>query len=257
MEESSKSGKGTILLLVILLLIGGFYFFNKKDGAAVVSGHPDWAPIMFKSGEIIDGAGPALVKKIFEELGVATSFTYSGTWDEVQAKAKSGEVDVLAAAYKTTEREEYMDYSVAYTTDPVAIFVKAGSKLTFEKNEDLVGKKGVGTLGDSYGQAFDDFIKTDSTFVMATSSDAAFELVRSGKADYFVNSLYAGERQLKASGQTAEFSILPKFVAEENFYITISKKSPLVKYMSEVNRLIEQYKTDGTIDTLIEQYKQQ
>src|SRR5687767_9805098 len=71
----------------------------------IASGHPEWPPIMFQSGSSIDGAGPALLRKIFDDLGVVVSFPHTGTWDEVQAKARSGDVDVLVAAYKTTERE--------------------------------------------------------------------------------------------------------------------------------------------------------
>src|SRR5688572_26806159 len=74
----------------------------------IASGHPEWPPIMFQSGSAIDGAGPALVRMIFEDLGYSVSFPHTGTWDQVQAKARSGEVDILVAAYKTTEREGYM-----------------------------------------------------------------------------------------------------------------------------------------------------
>ncbi len=257
MEPQPSSNKNGIVILLVLIALAGVYFFmNKKDETLVASGHPEWAPIMFKSGETIDGAGPALVRKIFDELEVQTSFPYKGTWEEVQEKAKSGEVDVLVAAYKTTEREEYMVYSEAYTTDPIAVFVKASSTLAYEKNEDLIGKKGVGTTGDSYGQVFDDFIQNSlPTFQRVDTAAQAFELIASGKADYYVNSLYAGERELKGAGTRAQFAVLPKYVSEENFYITISKESPFVKYLSEVNRLIEQYKTDGTIDALIEEFK--
>src|SRR5438477_12707534 len=66
----------------------------------VASGHPEWPPIMFQNGAVIDGAGVALVKKIFDDIGVAVTFPYTGTWDQVQAKARTGEVDVLVAAYR-------------------------------------------------------------------------------------------------------------------------------------------------------------
>src|SRR5262245_56697000 len=55
----------------------------------VASGHPEWPPIMFQSGSTIDGAGPALVRKIFSDLGVTVAFPQKGTWDEVQVKARS------------------------------------------------------------------------------------------------------------------------------------------------------------------------
>ena len=86
---------------------------------------------MFRADAVIDGAGPALVKRIFDDLGLNVAVRYTGAWDEVQAKARTGEVDVLVAGYKTIAREEYMVYSDAYTTDPIALFVASGRAFPF------------------------------------------------------------------------------------------------------------------------------
>jgi len=263
----------SIAIVVIVIAFGIYYGVSRNsdkqagtvpdnqttqpERALVASGHPEWQPIMFKSGEEIQGAGPALEKMIFDKLGVKTEFPYKGAWDEVQAKAKSGEVDSLVAAYKTDERLTYMDYSEPYTTDPVALFVKAGNNLKFEKPEDLIGKKGIGTVGDSYGQTFDNFIKAKLTVQTVKTSQEAFDLLTSGKADYFVYSLYAGVNEIKLKNLQGKVESLPHFVAEENFFITFSKKSPFTKYLPQVNELIKQYKADGTIDRLIAQYKNQ
>src|SRR5688572_5663243 len=123
----------------------------------VASGHPEWTPIMFQSGSAIDGVGPALAQKILDDAGVNVSFPHTGTWDQVQAKARTGEVDMLVAAYKTTERETYMVYSDAYVTDPIAVYVARGRTFPFNSFDDLIGKRGIAMVGDSYGQAFDDF----------------------------------------------------------------------------------------------------
>jgi len=245
------------VVVVGVILLGGLFFWRQSERPVIASGHPEWQPIMYKDGDRIAGAGPALVEKIFSDAGVKTTFPYTGAWDEVQAKAKSGQVDVLVAAYKTTEREGYMVYSDPYTTDPVALFVKAGSKLSFTKWEDLIGKKGIGTVGDSYGQKFDDFIKAKLNVERVATSQEAFAKLTSGQADYFVYSLYAGEKEIKRQGLQGKVDILPNYVAEENFYITISKKSPFVKYLPQVNAGIAKYKADGTIAQLIEQYKNQ
>lgn len=221
----------------------------------VASGHPEWPPIMFQSGSAIDGAGPALVKKIFTDLGVAVDVKFTGTWDEVQAKARSGEVDVLVAAYKTTEREGYMLYSDAYTTDPVAIFVGKGKAFPFNSWNVLVGKKGIAMVGDSYGQAFDDFAAANLKLTRVTTSAQAFDMVASGQADYLLYSLYAGDDYLKKTASAPQFESLPTFVNEENFYITISKKSPYVTYLPLLNQQLAKYKADGTVAALIAQYK--
>ncbi len=219
-----------------------------------ISGHPEWPPIMYRSGAVIDGAGAALAGRIFADLDLRTTFPYSGTWDEVQAKARSGEVDVLVAAYKTTDRLTYMLYSDPYTTDPVALFVAKGKPFPFDTWNVLVGKKGVAMIGDSYGQQFDDFAAASLQLIRATTAAQAFNLVATGQADYFIYSLYAGNDQLKKTGETSKFESLPKFVAEEPFYITISKKSPFVIYLDQINKAIAKYKADGTVNALIAQY---
>ena len=221
----------------------------------VASGHPEWPPIMYRNGSTIDGAGAALVKKIFADLGVPIDVLYEGTWDEVQAKARSGQVDLLVAAYKTTEREGYMVYSDPYTTDPVAIFVAKGKAFALDNWDVLVGKKGVAMVGDSYGQAFDDFAASRLTLTRVTTAADAFNLLASGQGDYFLYSLYAGDDFLKKAGSTAQFESLPTFVDEENFYVTISKQSPYVSYLRLLNQEIAKYKGDGTIAQLIADYK--
>jgi polar amino acid transport system substrate-binding protein len=220
-----------------------------------VSGHPDWPPIMFQQGNIIDGAGPALVRRILDDLHLSASFPMTGTWDEVQAKARSGQVDMLVAAYKTTARLEYMLYSDAYTTDPVAIYVAKGKAFPFDTWDILIGKRGVAMVGDSYGQAFDDFAAAHLNLSRVSSSADAYDMLTNGQADYFINSLYAGDDQLKKSGTASRFESLPTFVSEENFYITISKQSPYVGYLPQINQLLAKYKADGTVDALIAYYK--
>ena len=222
----------------------------------VASGHPDWPPVMYVDNGQIDGVGPALAKLIFADLGITATFPETGAWDVVQTKARSGEVDVLVAAYKTTARLDYMVYCDTYITDPVVLFVKQGHDFAFAKNEDLIGKKGVGTVGDSYGQKFDDFIKANLQLQRVAGGKEGFDLVENGQADYFIYSLYAGHEELKTAKREG-FSTLPHYVAEEPFYLAISKQSPYLKYQADINRLIQKYVADGTVAKLIAKYKAQ
>ena len=80
-------------------------------------------------------------------------------------------------------------------------------------------------------------------------------MVASGQGDYLLYSLYAGDDYLKKTGGASQFESLPKFVNEENFYVTISKKSAYVTYLPLLNEKIAKYKADGTIAALIAQYK--
>jgi len=248
--------KTTLLAAFIILGVAGCSTPTAQK-TLVASGHPDWPPVMFEDKGQIDGVGPALEKKIFADLGIPAVFPSEGAWDVVQAKARSGEVDVLVAAYKTTAREEYMVYCDTYITDPLVLFVRKGQEFPFSKYQDLVDKTGVGTVGDSYGQNFDNYIQAHLKFIWVNTSKEALDAVESGKADYYIYSLYSGHEELKSENRMAEFSTLPQVVAEEPFYMTISKKSPYVKYAPEINRLMQKYKDDGTVAQLITKYKAQ
>ena len=226
-----------------------------SKGSLVASGHPEWAPIMSQSGDKIVGVGPELVEKIFNQLGIKVDSRFTGTWDVVQAKAKTGEVDVLVAAYKTDERETYMDYSGAYVKDPIAVFVSKENKFGYEKWDDLINKKGVAMIGDSYGQEFDDYIENKLDVMRVQTAKQAFDILTEKRADYFLYALYSGNSEIKKQNYADRIEALPKYIATENFYITISKKSPYAKYLPQVNELIAKYKEDGTIDALIKKYQ--
>lgn len=222
----------------------------------IASGHEDWPPIMSRNGDEIVGAGPELLFMILNELGLNMESRYVGSWDIVQEKAKNGEIDMIVAAYKTPEREAYMDYTIAYTLDPVSIFVKKGNSFPFLNWDELVGKKGVVTKGDSYGQEFDAFIAEKLDVVIADSPSEAFALIISGEADYFVYAFYSGENALAKDEDLAEqIEILPNDVCAEDFYMTISKKSRLVGYLSQINQILQRLIDDGTVDELIEKNK--
>lgn len=243
------------VVLVVAIIVGVWYAMAGTMKPAVASGHPEWPPIMYQNGDVIDGAGPALVKKIFTDLGLSVSFPATGAWDVVQSKAKSGEVDILVAAYKTDARLEYMNYSEEYTTDPIVLFVAKGKTFQFAKWDDLLNKKGVAMTGDSYGQEFDTYSAEKLHFTHVDTTQEALDMVKNGQADYFIYSLYAGTVMLGKTNQADQFESLPTQVAAEHFYITISKKSPYVKYMPQINAAIQKYRADGTIDALVEQYK--
>lgn len=207
---------------------------ESQKQVVLVSGHPDWKPIMYKSGQSIAGIGVEVTKSVFNDIGFDVSAKYMGTWDVVQEKAKQWSIDIIVALYKTKEREQYLEYSIAYTQDPIVLFFSGGTSFVYTGKENLLGKKGVATIGDSYGQEIDDYIVSAKlNMTRAATPEAAFKMLKNGKADYFIYSLYAGKKVIeqKSLKGIQESSV----VSSQPFYIGISKKSPYVKYIKEIN----------------------
>lgn len=256
MFKKNKGGLLILVVLIILVLVGVWYFFLRQPQLSIIaSGHSDWPPIMYQENDQIAGAGPEIAAKIFEELGIKFVSKYEGPWDIVQEKAKNGSVDVLVAAYKTAERETYMDYSIPYTVDPVVLIVKKGKAFAFNNWDDLLGKNGVVTSGDSYGQAFDDFIATKLSVEKVGTPEEAFAMLAKEEADYFVYALYSAQGYIFKKNLSEQVEILSPYVSTENFYLTVSKKSPAAKYLPQINALLEEYQRDGTIEQTIAKYK--
>ncbi len=249
-----KKTTNRVIILIVIVLVAWYFVKNQTPKELTISGHPEWPSIMYQQGDQIVGAGPEIAIKIFEELGVEAISKYEGSWDLVQEKAKSGEVDVLVAAYKTTERETYMDYSIPYTVDPVVLVVKKDKAFSYDKWEDLIDKKGVVTIGDSYGQDFDNFIKESLTVQSVNTPEEAFTLLSNEEVDYFVYALYSAQDYIFKNKLADQVEIVPNYVSTENFYLTISKESPFIELLPEVNDLLKKYKDDGTIDQIIEKH---
>ncbi len=57
-----------------------------------------------------------------------------------------------------------------------------------------------------------------------------------------------------AESRGSQLSILPHVITEEPFYMIISKKSPFLHYLPDVNRLIHKYTADGTVAKLIAKF---
>lgn len=242
----------TVALLAVLAIIS---YTSDSEQQFIASGHPKYSPIMWKSGDDIIGAGPELVQMIFSDIGIEVRSEYTGSWDKVQQNARTGNIDIIVAAYKNAERELYMDYTIPYTVDPVTLFIKKGSTFQYNNWEDLIEKKGVTTVGESFGQEFDSFMEEKLDVMRVDAPEDAFSLLEKEGADYFVFGLYSGEENIVKNGLEDKIEIIHDYITRQSFYITISKKSPLIDNIPEINELIEKYKEDGTVDKLIEKYK--
>ncbi len=223
----------------------------------VASGHPEYAPIMWKDGNNIVGAGPELVKLLFKDLKVTVKTPYSGNWSKVQQEAKEGRVDVLVGLYMTQDRKAFFEYSNPYAKDPVVAFVARGKRFPYAKWDDLIGKKGVTTVGDSFGQAFDKFLSQKLTVTRSATVEESFSKLLKGRADYFIYAMYSGLFEADKLGITNEVELLSKEICVENWYIGFSRKSPYVKYLPQINKKLDELINNGTVDRLIEKFGSQ
>ncbi len=255
-QEVEKMKKFLLFALaVVILLSAGTPLIAAENLTA--SGHPQYPPIMWKEKNNIVGVGPELVNLLFKDLKVTVKTPYKGGWDKVQEEAKQGKIDVLVGIYMTEERKKYFEYSNPFAKDPVVIFVAKGKAFKYAKWDDLAGKKGTTTVGDSFGQAFDKFITEKLTVTRSAKVEENFAKLTGGQADYFIYAMYSGLFESERLGIADKVEFLPVNASVENFYIGISKKSPYVKYLPQINKKLDELIMNGTVDKLIDKYSDQ
>lgn len=246
-----------LIVLAMLIVVGILMQPDEKNAVinekqtAIFSGHPDQKPIMWENNGTIVGAGVYVTKEIFADENVTIDMRYVGSWDVALDNVKTGRIDGVVGAYKNNEREQYAVFLGPYTNDSIILFLPERKGFNFTKKEDLIGKIGVITKGDSYGQEMDEFIRNNLTMITVATPETAFAALKEGRADYFIYALWAGRNVIaerKITGIEESGVIL-----NQPFYIMISKRSPYSspEFMDQLNKTIEGMKNSGEIDRII------
>lgn len=76
------------------------------------TGNPEYPPYLFKDSldpKHLVGANADILKEIAESLDLELDIIYSGPWSRAQQEAREGRIDLLAGAFFTIPRAQYMD----------------------------------------------------------------------------------------------------------------------------------------------------
>ncbi|HEX5930665.1 MAG TPA: transporter substrate-binding domain-containing protein [Methyloceanibacter sp.] len=227
--------------------------FAAGDCAKITAtGHPQYPVIAFKEGDAIAGAAPMLVEAIAKQLNIPLQSKPMGSWADAQAAARDGKADMIFGIYHNDERAQYLDYvQPAFMFDDVAVFVAKGKAFPFEGQDDLIGKKGVTNEGESYGNAFDAFMKDKLDVARTNGIDEAFNALLSGKADYLIAGYYPGLAEAAKAGVKDEVEVLDQALLTAEMFVAFSKKSPCAAMADKFGQAITEMTTDGRFDTML------
>ena len=241
----------TLKKLSLLLSLFSFTICHSalaKD-PLVVSGNTNAPPISWEEHKALTGAGPDLVSSILDELKVNYEVKVTGNWGQVQKKAKEGKIDLIVGAVKNDERAQFLDFSIPYVVQPAVVVTEAGKEFKFNTLEDLVGKRGVSNIGESYGQKFDEFAK-NKLDIKYVALERAIELMNLGEADYLVIDLYTALIYARYLRGEDAITILEKPVSQEKFHIAIAKGSPYSDLLPEIDKKLQKALDDHFVSHL-------
>ncbi|TNC82205.1 MAG: ABC transporter substrate-binding protein [Oleiphilus sp.] len=220
-----------IVALVLFCLLGAIASTaSARDCSRLVAtGNPEYPPYLFRQSienNNLVGANTEIFQKIAKQLDIDIEVIYTGPWSRAQKEVREGRIDLIAGAFFTVPRAQYMDYIYpAFLTTQSVVWNSIKKPIQFERREDLIGKKGVTVIHNSFGQEFDSFAKEKLDIDTVPSLEQAFTRLDRGRADYLLYERSPALAYTSIWGIDDQHQVAGPAISAEGLYLTISHKS--------------------------------
>jgi polar amino acid transport system substrate-binding protein len=215
----------------------------------ILTGHPSYPPVSWATdgGATLEGAGIEIVSKLASASQVPLQVLDGGSWSGAQEAVKAGKADAIVGLYRTQARLPSFTYvEPPIAQDPSAVLVRTGETFSYKNWNSLIGKKGVVSLGESFGHDFDTFAASKLHVTTVRGNKAVYAALLAKQADYALMGYYAAESEMpkdKVVFATQNF-------ATEGLYIAFSKTTPCASLAPAFSKGLTAMIADGTVKRL-------
>lgn len=225
MRFKPKLSLGGLLIGLLALRAAGA---DEPCRQLVASGNPQYPPYLWRDPEDenrLIGANAELMGWLSKELGLPIEVRYIGPWGRVQEEARAGRVDLVAGAFFTLPRTEYMDYfHPPFRETRSVVWTRAGTRLDYRRWADLAPLQGVTVINNSFGEEFDRYAKERLKITQVASLEQALQMLQRSRADYLIYEDSPAAAYMARLG-IADLKAMNTPVANENLYLTLSHRS--------------------------------
>lgn len=173
-------------------------------------------------------------------------------WARAQEMAKRGEIDLLLNLRITPERSKWLKFSSHPTFfNPIVVFMREDHAIPFKSWHELKPLRGGVTLGDAFGNGFDEFLKDHLATEAIPNMSGNFRKLDSGRIDYFVSGYYMGLAWLSNAGLQGRIGALTPPVSATSIHLGFSQLSPHRGLLPEIDRKLAILGADGTLARLL------
>lgn len=174
----------------------------------------------------MNGAIAIIIDELARRLERDIKLKHVGSWSRAQAEVKSGRVDLIAGAFYTVPRNQWMDYVYpAFLHTNSVVWKSASSDFGFENKTNLVNKVGVTVINNSFGQEFDEYAKNNLKIEQVASLTQAFKMLQLNRVDYALYEKNPGLAYATELGINQQIMPLDPPISSEGLYLTLSHNS--------------------------------
>lgn len=228
------------LQLVCCLLIATFFkstvvlaeeaLTSSSCTQLTASGNSEYPPFLWQeqpNAKTLEGVNRLIIDELSRRINIPIKLLHVGPWSRAQNEVKNGRIDLMAGAFYTTERADYMDYFTPVMLHTTSVVWQRKDKLfDFNKKEDLIGKWGVTVINNSFGQEFDQFAQGQLNILSVASLSQALRMLAADRVDYVLYEKSPAYAYSVVLGLSDVIVSRQPFISSEGLYLTMSKKSP-------------------------------
>jgi len=194
------------------------------------TGNSEYPPFLWRetpSSKELRGVNRLIIDEVSRRIGIPIKLIHAGPWSRAQTEVKNGRVDLMAGAFYTNERANYMDYFtpvMLHTTS--VVWQRKDKPFPFNKKEDLEGKWGVTVINNSFGQEFDQYAQHNLNILSVASLSQALRMLAADRVDYVLYEKNPAHAYATILGLSDKIVPVSPYISSEGLYLTMSKNSP-------------------------------
>ncbi|WP_020407189.1 substrate-binding periplasmic protein [Hahella ganghwensis] len=200
------------------------------------------------------GIAVDIVRKIMASLGHQVEINIH-PWSRSLDLVRKGNADAIFTAYRTPERETFLDYSnEVLIQQTVSLYAKKGSTITFSGDLSTLRDKQIGVVSTiSYGVRFDQ-LRESLNIQPVQKLEQNFQKLLLGRIDLFISSKWVADWKLQTAGMTDHITRLPTEVESIPSFIGFSKKQGLTRLRDDFDRELIKLKNNGEYEEILKRY---
>lgn len=224
-----------VCCLLAVTLLNSSTAFGEERPASIctsltASGNSEYPPFLWRETPTsidLNGVNRFIMDELSRRINIPIKLIHVGPWSRAQGEVKSGRVDLMAGAFYTNERADYMDYftPVMLHTNSV-VWQRKDKMFPFNKKEDLVDKWGVTVINNSFGQEFDQYSQRNLNVLTVASLSQALRMLAADRVDYVLYEKNPAHAYATMLGLSDSIVPVMPYISSEGLYLTMSKKSP-------------------------------
>ncbi|NNE05009.1 MAG: transporter substrate-binding domain-containing protein [Xanthomonadales bacterium] len=234
------------------------------SGCSLVMGWDPWEPYQYQiDGTHVFGLDVDLLTAVVHNADCTLEFK-KGSWAELLAMLNEGEVDVLAGATQTSEREEFAHFTSAYRDEEFLVYVLADrfeslAAVTFEEMAEQGMKIGV-IDGYLYGEpvaSYQDDSRFAQQFHYSPMSEISISLLLDGEVDALIEDKYVGASIIRRKNLSDSIRPHPVRFDTDDVHFMFSRASVDEATFERINQSLDRLLEDGQIQIILAQYQNQ